>query len=227
MKRLLFLVAMIVVLSLAIPAVGQEYYLGVTGGMNMAKMKITGDGETQNVDALNNLAIGGIFGVKFKDNMSLQLRPLYLQKGGTLTQDAPSPDIDFNMSYLEIDISLKITTGDQLRPYIIAGPSLGFLLSAEIEFDSEGNKITGDIMDISKSTEFSLGVGAGLEYSLGSAFVFLEGRYLFGLNNLNKGGTVEFEYQGMVVGSENISADDEFKNRGFQIMAGLVFPLKN
>lgn len=227
MKHLLFLLSMIAVLSLVTPAIGQEYYLGVTGGMNIAKMKITGDGEDQNVDALNRLGIGGIIGVRFKDNLSLHLRPLYLQKGGTVTQDAPSPNIDFIMSYLEVDISLKITTGDQLRPYLIAGPSLGFLLSGEVELDIEGNKVTGDIMDISKSTEFSLGIGAGLEYSLGSGFIFLEGRYLFGLNNLNKGGTIELKYNGMIAEIEEISEDDEFKNRGFQIMAGIVFPLKN
>lgn len=226
MKCLPFLVSMILVLSLVIPATGQDYYLGVTGGLNLAKMKITGDGEDQNVDGLTLFGVGGIIGLKFKDNMSVQLRPLYLQKGGTLVQDDDSPNIDFLMSYIELDIAIKIWTGDELRPYIIGGPSVGFLLSSEIELDLEGNKVTGDIMDISQKTEFSLGIGAGLEYSIGSSFIFVEGRYLFGMNNLNKGGTVEFVYQGTVIGTENVSSGDEFKNRGFQIMAGVVFPLK-
>jgi opacity protein-like surface antigen len=225
MKCSSFLVCMILSLSLAIPVMGQDYYLGVTGGMNIAKMKITGDGDEQNVDALNRYGVGGIIGYKFKENMALQLRPLYLQKGGTLIQDDDSPNVDFLMSFIELDLSLKVTFGEQLRPYIIGGPSIGFLMSSEVELDVEGNKITGEVTDISKKTEFSLGIGAGLEYVLGNGVVFLEGRYLHGLNNLNKGGPIDLKYNGMVIETENISPEDEYKNRGWQIMAGFLFPI--
>ena len=136
MTRIPFLFVMLVVLGLVIPSIGQDYYLGVTGGLNLAKMKITGDGEDQNVDGLTLSGVGGIVGLKFKENLSLQLRPLYLQKGGTLKQDN-EPDIDFMMSYLEVDVSLKISTGDKIRPYLIVGPSIGFLMSAEVEVQEE------------------------------------------------------------------------------------------
>lgn len=226
MKQLPFLLSMIVVLSLVIPATGQEIYIGVTGGMNIADMKITGDGKEQKVDPLNLFGIGGIFGVRFNKNFSLQLRPLYLQKGGTLDQDLPSPDIDFRLLFLELDLSLKAAVGNQLRPYILAGPSIGFLMTAELEFDLAGNIVKADIMDILQKMEYGLGIGAGVEYSIWNGFLFIEGRYTFGLNNLNKGGTVEFKVNGSLAGIEEINKDDEYKNRGFQIMAGFSLPLR-
>ena len=225
MKKLPFLLSMIVVLSLVIPGTGQEFYIGATGGMNIAEMKITGDGEEQEETPLNRLGIGGVFGFRFDDNFSLQLRPLYLQKGGTLDQDSPSPDIDFRTSFIELDLSLKAATGNTIRPYILAGPSIGFLMTSELEFDLAGNKVKGDITDISKKTEYSLGIGAGVEYSFWNGFLFVEGRYLHGLNNLNKGGVVELKVNGLVAGTQEIANDDEYKNRGFQIMAGFALPL--
>ena len=227
MKRFPFVLGMIAVLSVAIPAIGQEMYIGASGGMNIADMKITGDGEDQNVNSVNLFGIGGILGLRFNDHFSLQLRPLYIQKGGQLAQDQPSPNIDFRLSYIDLDLSLKAAIGDQVRPYILAGPSIGFLMSAELEFDAAGNLVTGDIMDISQKTEYSLGIGAGVEYSVWNGFLFIEGRYVFGLNNLNKGGTVELKVNGSIAGIEEISKDDVYKNRGFQIMAGFVLPLRN
>jgi hypothetical protein len=225
MKQLPFLFSIFVVLSLIIPATGQDIYLGVTGGMNIADMKITGDGKEQKVDPMNLFGIGGIFGARFNKNFSLQLRPLYIQKGGTLDQDLPSPDIDFRLSFLELDLSLKAAVGNQLRPYILAGPSIGFLMTAEAEAEVSGNTLKADIKNVSKSIEYRLGIGCGIELSLWKGFLFLEGRYQFGLNNLNKGGLVEFKLNGTVVATQTVGADDEYKNRGIQIMAGYAFYL--
>ena len=80
-------------------------------------------------------------------------------------------------------------------------------------------------MDISEKVEFGLGIGAGVEFDLGNGMLFIEGRYTFSLNNLNKGGTVELKYDGTVIDTEELSPDDEFMNRGFQIMAGYSLPL--
>jgi hypothetical protein len=225
MKQLAFLLCIFIVLILVFPLSGQDIYLGVTGGMNIADMKIIGDGEEQTVEALNLFGIGGFFGSTLHNNFSLQLRTLYIQKGGTINQELPSPDIDIRMSLFELDLSLKATMGNQFRPYIVVGPSIGFLLKAETEFDSDGNAVIGDLMDILNKMEFGLGIGAGIEYSMGKGFLFLEGRYGFGFNNLNNGGNLELRVNGNLADIQEISKDDEYKNKGFQIMTGFVLPL--
>jgi opacity protein-like surface antigen len=225
MKRFMFPLSMMISLCLFVPVFGQEAYFGLTGGMNIADMKMTGDGVEQDVDRRNLMGAGGVFGVRFGDHFSLQLRPLYLQKGGTLDQAYPSPDIDFNLSFLQFDVSVKAAVGNRIRPYIMAGPSLGFLLTAEVETEVAGTVLKADVMDVSKKTEYGLGIGAGVELALWKGFLFVEGRYAIGLNNLSKGGTVELKVDGVVADTEEIGPDDQYKNRGFEIMAGYSFPL--
>ena len=150
MNKKQFTFIVLISIFMIIPTNGQDFFYGITGGMNIADMKILGDGEEQTVDPLNLWGFGGIFGVKMNENISFQLRPMYLQKGGTLIQDDESPIIDFNMSFLEIDLSVRASAGDQVKPYLLAGPSIGFLLNAESEFDFLGDTYTADVMDISK-----------------------------------------------------------------------------
>jgi hypothetical protein len=80
-------------------------------------------------------------------------------------------------------------------------------------------------MDISKKVEFSFNIGAGFDIPVSFGTFFIEGIYAFGLNNLNKGGEIEFEVDDVLVDSEEIGEDDEYKNNGFQIMAGFTIPL--
>lgn len=225
MKQFTFLLVIISLGSLINPVKAQEFYCGLTGGMNMADMKIIGDGEEQDVNPLNLLGIGGIFGIRFDNHFSLQLRPLYLQKGGILDQDLPSPDMDFRMSFFELDLSLKAALGNQIRPYVLAGPTLGFLLTAEVETEAAGNVMKADLKDVSQKIEYGLSIGAGIEFSLWKGFLFVEGRYVFGLNNLNKGGPVEFKLNDLVVDTAVVDEEDTYKNRGIQIMAGFAFSL--
>ena len=227
MKRWIILLStLIVFFNLAGMARGQEVYFGTTGGLNIADMKITGDGEDQDVNAMNRLGIGGLLGVRFGRHLSLQLRPFYMQKGGTMIQPPPSVDIDFHLSFVELDLTLKAATGNRIRPYVLAGPTLGFLSTAEVEVDAGGNVLKADVKHISKNVEYGLCVGAGVEVPLWLGFLFLEGRYSFGLNNLSKGGTVVFMVDGYVADMEEIDEDDTYKNRGFQFMAGYAISLK-
>jgi hypothetical protein len=225
MKKTSLVLGIFVAVFVVSPVVGQQLYIGGTGGINRADMSILGDGVEQTVNPRNLWSAGGVLGIQFNNHIALQLRPLYINKGGTLDQNSPSPDIGFQMSFFELDLSLKAAFGKQFRPYIVAGPSIGFPVTAEAGVEVTGNTLKADIKNILKSIEYSLGIGGGIELSLWKGFLFLEGRYQFGLNNLNKGGLVEFKLNGTVVATQTVGADDEYKNRGIQIMAGYAFSL--
>lgn len=225
MKRMSTWIGVLVMLCAINSASAQGIYLGITGGMNLSDAIITGDGLDQEVDGLSLFGVGGVLGIEFGKHLALQLRPLYLMKGGMLIQDLPAPDIDIRGSVIEIDGSLKFSMGKWLRPYLLAGPTIAFVLNQEAEAELTGVTLEADLRDVMKKVEWGIGLGAGLELALGPGFLFAEGRYVIGLNNLNLGGEVEFTLDGTVIDTDEIDAEDTYKNRGFQIMAGYAIRL--
>lgn len=227
MKNSTFLLVTIVALSLTLPSGAQTYYLGVIGGWNSADLTVKNEeGEKLEVNTRNLFGAGGVLGIGINQLVSVELQPMYLQKGGTYLQNAPSPDIDLKSTYLEIPLFLKVAVfREGFQPYFLGGPTFGFLLNSELETEIGGLKFNADYKDLTKNFEFGIGFGAGIRFPVGSAALFMEGRYVFGLNNLNKGGTIQLKYQGTVVDEEEIPEEAEFFNKGLQIMAGVAFPL--
>ena len=102
------------------------------------------------------------------------------------------------LTYLSIPVVLKmkfLPVG--IHPYILAGPELGFLISAK----AAGH----DIKDDCKSQDLGIVGGVGLEFSLLGKSVMVEARYYYGLNSINKDDAVSV------------------KNRVSQILVGLLF----
>ena len=216
-------IGMLTIVFIVSPVFGQDLYFGMTGGLNRADMNILGDGEEQKVNSQSLWGTGGLIGIKLNNRFSLQIRPLYLKKGGILDLEPPSVDIEFKMAF---DLSVKAVFGKKFRPYILAGPSIGFLTKSEAKAKASGNILKADLKKISRKTEYSLGIGGGFELPLWRGYLFVEERYLFGLNNLNKGGTVIFKLDDVVANTEDIEEEDAYKNRGIQIMAGYTIPLE-
>lgn len=90
-------------------------------------------------------------------------------------------------------------------PHLIAGPTLGFNVNAEIE--SEGaNTTTEDLSDETSSTDFGLEFGVGVGFNLGAGELTVDARYGLGLTDVNED-----------------SEDIALKNRTFMITAGFAF----
>jgi hypothetical protein len=224
MKRFIYLLVALIALFVALPIYAHQYYAGVVGGLNIAGMDLNSDGLDRDISTRYLAGIGGVFGVSLSKNVSLQLEPMYLQKGGILEQYAPSPDLFIKSSFLEVPLFLKITFGENIRPYILAGPTVGFLLDSEVKGEISGLTFKADLKNILKRIDFGIGLGAGVRFPLGKGSAFLEGRYTFGLSNINKGGTVEFE-SGSIAITDEIEEHDELSTKGFQIMVGFTFPI--
>jgi hypothetical protein len=232
MKQFPFPAIVLFSLILALPAGAQQYYAGVVGGLNFADMDLVyATGEEQVTASRTTLGIGGVLGLRLNENVCLELHPMYLQKGGTDKADQVNPDIEWKYSFLEAMTFAKVAFGQEIRPYVMAGPSFGFLLSAQAEGEVGGvvggqplRTYKADLKDVTKSLDFGLGFGAGLSMPIGPNIIFVEGRYTLGLANILQSGTIEWTAGEDAVEGQ-VSEGAELSTRGFQIMVGAAFPI--
>lgn len=153
------------------------------------------------------IGIGGVLNFGFANGFGVSVEPMYLQKGSDITVTGQTTSITLKANYLEIPAMLTYTfetSGSQIEPYVMAGPSFGIRLSATETINNQDQ----DIKDQTSGTDFGLTLGAGARYPLGQNRLFLEARYAFGFTNIN-----------------NFPGDNTtIKTHGFMIFAGITFP---
>jgi len=80
--------------------------------------------------------------------------------------------------------------------------------------------------DVTQKIDLGFGLGAGINFLLGNITIFVEGRYTHGLNNLQKGGVVEIKLDSTPIMEITFDKNEnKYKNKGFQVMLGVTFPL--
>jgi hypothetical protein len=137
MKKLFYLV----VLLLGISAHSQVLQFGVKGGLNMSTL--SGDGDISSLTGFH----AGVFASI--DLVVLDVVPELVYS----TQGAKFGDQDVNLNYFNIPVMARLNLLKIL--YLEAGPQFGFLVGAD---DGLPNS-----KDNFESTDFSVGVGAGVE----------------------------------------------------------------
>jgi hypothetical protein len=210
MQKISIFLVLLFALCMVLP-VSAKVNIGVLGGLNLANTNV--DPPMEGIELSNRIffVVGGVLDYGLSKYFRLRLEAMYLQKGVQFeTDEAPGGvDYEFKSAYLEIPVMISYTFVTQkVKPYLIAGPTIGFCLSAKknISWDSQHREI--DIKEGTESIDFGLGLGAGLNVPIGSNSIFLEARYVFGLTNVNED-----------------PSDPEVKNKGIQIFAGITFPL--
>jgi hypothetical protein len=182
----------------------------------------------------NTFGFGGFVEYWFNPMFALQVNAQYNMKG-----TKAEGDIDYSTSYAGFPLSItgnaegtvkfsylsfpilgKLAFGNEgaIRPYLVAGPELGFVLSAKVK--SEGNATAEfmgmtesasaneeiDIKDEVESVEFALDFGGGLLFPVGGNLdIFVDAQYSAGLTKVNKTGS------------------DDVKNKVIYINLGIVF----
>ena len=115
-------------------------------------------------------------------------------------------DGSLHLDYVELQLLLVVSKGGTgLRPYVMAGPTFGYLLNAE--FRGGGEKV--DVTDNFKRGDLGVSFGSGLQFPAGPASVFIEARYSLGLWGVVKD-TVE---------------EPRPRNQGLLVGAGVTFPI--
>jgi len=226
MKKTIYLLVTIFTISFA-QTPDSKFQLGLIVGLNIVTVDIEIDNEGADVSSSTDFGIGGVLDWRLNQTFSLRLEPMYLQSGLGKTEVDVQPGVDFygKSSFLELPIFIKAEFDGNVRPYILVGPSFGLLFSSEIS--AEFNEITfkGDSESASEDLNVSLAFGGGISYPTDKFSIFFEGRYVHGLTNNIKGGTVILSGGHVTQGIDWDKKTDSLKYRGFQILGGVTFPL--
>jgi len=222
MKKMYTVLLVIATILVSINSIGlSQTKLGIRGGLNLAN--ISEDlGGTENIDfegipleitlsqsSRTTFNVGGFVEYWFSPMFALQINLLYNQKGVGIDGDLDETiiyqeipiDVKVNaeetikLSYLSFPILAKVAFGESnIKPYLVAGPEIGFLLSgkdnakATSEAEAQGIKVgpytveqEEDIKEYLESFEVALDFGAGLSYSFGNMEVFADFIYSLGM----------------------------------------------
>jgi hypothetical protein len=232
MKRFTYILVGLVAVCFISPAEAQVD-VGIVGGLNFADLNLDiadmGDDLSMDLDGLTSYGIGAVVDVPVYKNIYIRLEPMYLKRGGGLQADIPFdlPNIGLSVefSYIELPFLLRAEFGDAVRPYILAGPTFGFLLDSYVTVEALGIGLRCSVKEIMKTFHPGITYGAGIRYPVGDFCLFLEGRYTLGLSNIIADGPFSIQV-GQETIKESISEDAvEMKTKGLQLMVGITMPL--
>jgi hypothetical protein len=227
MNKSIYGLVMSLIISLAMPAYGQDFYAGLAGGLNVANLKITFADPTIRDYETNSktlFGVGGFFGVAVNEYLSVQCEPMYVAKGGVHVQ-RNVPEMTIRSSQLDVALVAKAGIGEEVRPFIAVGPFMSVLFDANTKVELAGREWEGDLMQALKRTEYGIVFGAGVGIPVWKGSVFVEGRYALGLTNVNKGGSFDLKHGAVVADRITTDPNDEIKTRGILIMIGYQLPL--
>ena len=176
--------------------------------LNIAGLNVKPGGTGEDYSSLLGFGIGGIVSYPLNNNFALQGEPMFLQKGGKLTEF----DETFTLRLLYFDIPVFIRyniamANETVLPYVILGPNLGFRTSSKVVYPDGSSE---DISDQFTGIDLGLGIGAGVDVPYNNLIFFGETRYVFGLNDIN---------------AETDADESKVRNRGLQILLGVKVPL--
>lgn len=198
------IIVAVILLLVAFPLHAQ-WSIGGVFDINLASISVDPEPSTEQYSGRVGFGLGVVLDRSLSGQIDLHVEPMFLQKGAKIKE--AGDDITFNISYLELPIMFRYNfqTDSSIRPYVMAGPSLGLLLSAKYS-SKDGRE--QDAKDELKKMDLGVGFGGGVNISLDRMTLFVEARYVLGLSNIN-----------------DESDESTVKNRGLQVVVGATVPL--
>jgi hypothetical protein len=174
--------------------------IGIKAGLSFGK--ITNEGLLpSNLDTRT----GGAGGISFRTGsgiLGLGVEALYAQRGATSDQSFATAQT--RLDYVDVPVYLRIAIPTpSVHPFAYAGPQVSFEVHCRTangaDCLAQGSR---------KKTDYAGVIGAGLRFGgkSGAGGVSLEGRYVYGLRDLDL---------------STVTSSESYKNRTFMILLGL------
>jgi len=203
MKSIIVTTMLLFVVTLPLNA---QWNIGGVLDINRASITVDPKPSSEEYSSRLGIGLGVVLDRPLTGQIDLHTEPMVLQKGGKIEERGD--EITFKLSYFEVPVMFRYNfqTSGSARPYVMAGPSLGFLLSSKFAVKN-GPEI--DAKDETKSLDIALGFGGGVSIPRGKMTLFAEVRFDLGLTNIN----------------DDKSDETTVKNRGLQVAVGATVPL--
>jgi opacity protein-like surface antigen len=215
-KKLVFTAA--IIFAGMTSAIAQEINWGIKAGANYSKVTSKVD-----PDYIFGFHAGLVAEYKLTPQFALQPELLYSLEGAKAEMDFREGEFFFSseekirLGYINLPVMAKYYATPALS--FEAGPQIGFLLSAESEYELSSNfdefeideSDTEDIKDEVKKISF--GLNFGLAYDISSS-LFVQARYHLGLSDISDYDDQDDEFEGDY---------EEIKNQSFQLSLGYRF----
>ncbi len=207
----LFLAFCITATSLS-PVFGQAF--GIKGGLNLSNMVFHPDGGGSSrhfkvhpgfhLGIITNISLSRL--VKLESDLILSTKGINVERKKANGFDPTKGSA--NLLYLDIPIAVKVffNSNENAKPYVVAGPYVGFGISGKTVYDGKTQEIhfgSAYNQDF-KALDFGLTFGGGIQFH----------RFLFGLN-YDLGIINMFSHNDM---------GGTIYNRNFRISIGYLFP---
>ncbi len=193
----------------------QEVGFGLRLGWNSASAKV--DPELS-LDARPGMLVGALVNTSFITGLGAQAEVRYAQRGSRFAFPSPLGLIrgTYDLDFIQFPLLLRGSYGgeaDPVRAYAVAGPTVGLLFSAHASGTIGGMDTSAAILDNFKSTEVSLELGGGTEFTLSPTISFaVDARVALGMTDI-----IETSNFGIVV--------NEMRLNDIQINAAVIFRL--
>lgn len=96
--------------------------------------------------------------INLNENVTLHFEPMYLQKGAKQNFTDPSfgnAEFRFKGDIVEVSVFLKLDiNAGSIHPYLMAGPTVGFIVNSTLEIAGAGSEFKGDADDIIKTLDW-------------------------------------------------------------------------
>ena len=150
---------------------------GVIIGLNSADIEFSNDAPES--DKRTGLAAGLFLRLPMGGTFSIQPEVLYSQKGTKFSEDGG--EVTIELDYLDIPVLARVASGPSGFALFV-GPSFGFKVRARAKGEAGGSEASEDISEDVESLDVGFILGAGFQ----TPRVFLDGRFQWGLSNINK-----------------------------------------
>jgi hypothetical protein len=220
MRYLKALLTAACLVALAAPeGVRAQGTMGLKGGLNVSTLSVDDPANPDlGFDSQTDFVVGAFLQCASSGWFALQAEALYSQNGAKTRGE--DPEVKLNLNYLRVPVLLMARLASRespMYPILYAGPQVAFETRCQVTGEQDGDSVSfgcedpelGDPLE-TKSIEFGLVFGGGLEILFSRLTAQLDARYNLGLTNLNAAAN---------------SSEVSVKNRGWSFMLGLGLPL--